>query len=232
MDHFGKFVRTPRAECLSAKRVYPNPRTVVAKALAINEFIAFLPNGVIIPNHPFLGIRNGQTTPQFHTMAYNDAVRGGIRGLNLPEYLEKGGAEWAILSGNELAEVRGWIFQRYEPSNEASLPSLVGYLPDPVVTMTGRRSGPRQILRLRRDPTKSGTHRIFDLEHSGLSGWVFAGDAFGNRTGETESGTVNSYDRRLRDAATGTALSPCSWLTADTSGFSSTVGVAGAPAWN
>ncbi len=110
------------------------------RAARLNALVAGLDGGVIIPNHPFLPIRNGQDVPQFHTMPYLDVIGVGL-GEALHPYIEASHAKWAILDGRE----------PFVRENVLSLYELVGPVPEVVSTMVGFPSAPRLLLR-RREP--------------------------------------------------------------------------------
>ena len=185
------------------------PRTYIPtadmweKATALNDVVASLPNGVVIPGHPFLPARNGDSTPQFHEMAYNDALNAGVEGLDLPGYLRRGHAEWAILSEVENANVRGWIYQVYEPTNRVPLTTTGGELVDTVAPITGFRSSPRHLLRARRPLNRVRAHAVF--AHS--TEWMTTGNAFDPGGPLKDATVIDTFHPTLYDKATGTAVS-------------------------
>lgn len=180
-----------------------------ARALRLNAFVAGLDGGVIIPNHPFLPIRNGQDVPQFHTMPYLDVIAAGL-GEGLLPYIEASQAKWAILDGGE-PFVRENVMLLYE---------LAGPVPDEVSTMIGFPSTPSLLFR-RADPDPRVDLRVvFDFESASYDGWTTAGDAFGASptagkpkdqlaiVGYRGRGLANSYARGTGDSATGVLVSP------------------------
>ena len=116
------------------------------QAEVANRFIAKLQGGVLVPNQPFLAVRNGQTTPQIHTQAYADAFLSFVPGLDFFGYVRRANARWAVLSNKQLPPVREWILEDYE---------VVGRLPVQVTTMTGFPCGPLVLARRRTGPMKS-----------------------------------------------------------------------------
>jgi hypothetical protein len=167
------------------------------KAAALNAFIASLKGGVVIPHHPFLAVRNGHTTPQFHAMAYEDVINARLTGLDMPGVLRRTGAKWAILTGVEIPHVRGWLHQVYKPDRP---------LPVHVTAITGHRSGPRDLFRLRPPVNKQNARPLFDFEGD-LQGWKLTGTAF-DVVDEKGSRFLTSKHAKLRDEATGRAASP------------------------
>jgi len=119
------------------KRSYAPTEYIVTQqrqeqAEVVNRFIAGLQGGVLVPDLPFLAVRNGQTTPQIHTQAYADAFLSQVPGLDFFGYVRRSDARWAVLSDRQLSPVREWIQKDYE---------VIGPLPAPLTTMTGWRFG-------------------------------------------------------------------------------------------
>lgn len=171
------------------------------KAVALNELVASLDGGVLIPSHPFLAVRNGHATPQFHDMAYWDAITGRMRGVDLPRFLRRTPAKWAILTGLEGPNIRGWVHQQYKL--DRNLPRRVMVRP-----LTGYPSAPRHLLRRREAVVKQGRRVVFDFER-GLEGWQTTGNAFeGGAVGAPGRRLITSYHPRLGDGAQGRAVSP------------------------
>jgi hypothetical protein len=180
-----------------------------ARAERLNSFVAGLRGGVIIPNHPFLPIRNGQTGPQLHTMPYLDVIGRGL-GEAIYPYIETSNAAWAILDGGEPL-VRETVLSLYD---------FVGTLPDPVSTMVGFPSSPSLLFKRREPLRKSAVRVLFDFESASYEGWTATGDAFGSSPtagrppdqgvilGYRGRGLANSFSRASGDAATGTLTSP------------------------
>jgi hypothetical protein len=169
------------------------------QAAELNAFVASLRGGVLIPSYPFLAIRNGHTTPQFHSVAYWDALAGRMQGPDLSGFLDRAGAQWVILSGVEDQTILGWIYQRY---------SFDAIVPANVTPMVGLRSAPRTLLKRRRPVNKQNVRVLFNFEQ-GIAGWRLTGDAFemGVR-GEPGARRLSSYHPRRRDTPVGTATSP------------------------
>jgi hypothetical protein len=180
-----------------------------ARADRLNAFVAGLDGGVIIPNHPFLPIRNGQRGPQFHTMPYLDVVGAGF-GDGLHPYIEASQAKWAILDGGE----------PFVRENVLSLYDYAKPVPVEVSTMIGFPSTPRLLFRRHEPEPKPDLRVVFDFETPSYGGWTVTGDAFGSSptagkppdqlaiVGYRGRGLANSYALRSGDAATGTVLSP------------------------
>jgi hypothetical protein len=179
------------------------------RAERLNAFVAGLDGGVIIPNHPFLPIRNGHDVPQFHTMPYLDVVGAGLGEALLP-YIEASHAKWAILDGRE----------PFVRENVMLLYDFVGPVPDEVQTMIGFPSAPSLLFK-RADPAPRAELRVvFDFESASYEGWTMSGDAFGVSptadkpqdqlaiVGYRGRGLANSYARGAGDAATGVLVSP------------------------
>jgi len=103
---------------------------------SLNATIAGLEGGVLMPSHPFLAIRNGHTTGQFHVIGHQDAMDAGIPGIDLPGYVHQVGARWVLLSGCESDLVRGIIASQY---------TLDHVLTETVSTLTGGRCTPRDL---------------------------------------------------------------------------------------
>jgi hypothetical protein len=179
------------------------------RAARLNAFVAGLDGGVIIPNHPFLPIRNGQDVPQFHTMPYLDVIGMGL-GEALYPYIEASHAKWAILDGGE----------PFVRENVISLYAFVGPVPDVVPTMVGFPSAPRLLFKRREPLSKANARVLFDFESPSFEGWTVTGDAFPSSpsagkppgqlaiTGYSGRGLASSYARGLGDAARGELISP------------------------
>jgi len=181
----------------------------------------------VIPNHPFLAVRNGQPSKQFHSMTYNDANLARRTGLELVRYLEESGARWAILSGYEgfVAEEVRRVFPR-ERRLEHTVATLVGFRTWPALLLERRHRRDRRLL--------------FDFEGDGYGGWESTGDAFdsgpslANQPGQSfivgQEGLrlANSFHPKLFDGATGTLVSAP--FTIDRSSLSLLVGGGGSAA--
>jgi hypothetical protein len=67
---------------LIVKRYDTRPFVVTAdrrrKAEALNQLVRSLDGGVLMPDHPFVAVRNGNTLPQAHSMAYWDGWSAGL----------------------------------------------------------------------------------------------------------------------------------------------------------
>lgn len=182
------------------------------RAVELNKFVASLEGGVLIPSHPFLAVRNGHTTPQFHDMPYWDAMVGRMRGIDLPGFLKRTRAKWVILSGLEGPTIRGWIHQLYKPHKQ--LPKRARVNP-----LTGYPSAPRHLLRLREPVNKRERRVLFDFE-AGLDGWTTSGDAFTpGVVGASRHKLLTSFAPKLYDEAVGEAISPAFVVDRDRLGF-------------
>jgi hypothetical protein len=68
-----------------------------ARAAELNGLVAGLEGGVLMPELPFVPVRNGQATPQWHVMSYEDLVHAG-RGPDVAGVARRTGARWLIVS--------------------------------------------------------------------------------------------------------------------------------------
>jgi hypothetical protein len=180
------------------------------QAEALNDTVRVLEGGVVIPNHPFIAVRNGHQNEQFHDQGYQDAMIAGMPGLDLPGFLRRVGAKWLILSGSESAPTRGWVFQVYEPSRA---------LADMPETLVGYRSRPMELLRRRAEFGKKNVRILFDFE-SDAEGWQLQDTAFAHApSGPPGHRYLTSAPSPLGDRATGRALSPTFIVDRDHLGF-------------
>jgi hypothetical protein len=180
-----------------------------ARALRLNAFVAKLQGGVLIPDHPWLAIRNGRDVPQFHTMPYLDVIGAGM-GEGLYRYVESSHAAWAIMDGRE-PFVRDVVLSFYD----SPVP-----IEDAVSTMVGFPSAPRLLLARTKPRDKRDVHVVFDFESASYEGWSVNGDAFlsppsaGRPSGQVGGigfrgrGLADSYAPGRGDAATGELVSP------------------------
>lgn len=180
-----------------------------ARAARLNTFVAGLPGGVLIPNHPLLAIRNGHDTPQLHTMPYLDLIGAGF-GEGLFAYVEDSKARWAILDGREpfVADVV-MRFYRFSRPVEDAVPTMVGYPSSPRLLLERIQPGERADLRV-----------LYDFESPSYDGWSVNGDAFlspptASRpagtllvVGSRGRGLAGSYAPGSGDRATGELVSP------------------------
>ncbi|MBI4957325.1 MAG: hypothetical protein HY908_35270 [Myxococcales bacterium] len=190
----------------SVARFAPDARAW-RNARAFNELVASLEGGVVIPRAPFIPPRNGHATPQFSDMPYLDAQWAGIEGLRLGEYLDRGGATWAIVTGTEVPYSAAMLAARFRFERE---------LRDAPASFIGERDWPRFLLR-RREP-EHARHVVFDFEDGRLDGWKLSGRAFAvvpqkpawqpAIAGATGEQLLSSFPRGPRDAARGRATSP------------------------
>ena len=168
-------------------------------AARLNDYVRSLEGGVLLPNSPFLAVRNGHEGFQIHAMSYHDALASGVAGLGLPSVLRARGPEWALLSGLEHPTLRGWIYQVYRYD---SAPPVY------VETMTAFRTELTQVLRKRPPLVPRDAKTLFDFEGP-LDDWTFDGDAFDvmpSPRGTSQRLTSLHYARG--DAAVGRATSP------------------------
>ncbi|MBW2453610.1 MAG: hypothetical protein JRI68_03830 [Deltaproteobacteria bacterium] len=190
------------------EELLPKARTRKA-AQDLNQLVAGLEGGVLVPRHPFLPVRNGHATKQVSDMPYLDAWWGGIPGLKLGNYLDRIDARWALVSGTESPLMAAAMADRYQWEE------TLGWPPAMIV---GERSRIRHVLRWREDVEDPRV--VFDFEEGDLSGWTLTGDAFGASptvaqpewqnavTGVVGERMLNSYHPRLEDGATGRLASP------------------------
>ena len=182
---------------------------------ALNAYVASLQGGVLIPAHPFLAVRNGQTTPQLHEMAYRDARHARMRGLDFPGFLARTRARWVILSGLEEQDIRGWVHQLYKPRSKLGIGMMVKPL-------TGSMSRPTELLELREPIIKRSRRALFDFD-GGLDGWQITGNAFelwaSDETNKRLTSFPSTLARKDRDGAQGEAISPVFTVDRDLLGF-------------
>lgn len=180
------------------------------RAQALNEFVAKLEGGVIVPRHPFLAPRLGHRSRQYSDMPYLDAWWAKLPGQNLLGYVDGTHAQWALVSGGEVPPSAQVLAQRYQ------LERAIGIGPPTIV-------GDRVMLRylLRWQETEHDARLLFDFEGpDGMKGWTTSGDAFEHSPTPTRpvwqypiSGALgeqlaNSYHRTAFDTVTGRAVSP------------------------
>jgi len=67
------------------------------RAAELNRLVAGLEGGVLMPELPFVPVRNGQSTPQWHVMGYEDLFHAG-RGPDVAVAARRTGARWLIAS--------------------------------------------------------------------------------------------------------------------------------------
>lgn len=185
----------------SPARISPNADDY-KKARNTNAQMSKLKGGVIVPRHPFLPVQNGSRSDQIADMPYLDMVFAGYKDLAVGTYLDKTHAEWAIVTGGEVASVAAELVARYQlhgtwagaPRMIIATPSTLRYL-------------------LRWQQPENDARVLFDFEGP-LADWTPEGDAFldGLRPtlsrGQLMPGAVgkqllSSYNWKLRDRATG-----------------------------
>ncbi|MBX3229596.1 MAG: hypothetical protein KIT84_04615 [Labilithrix sp.] len=180
------------------------------RAIETNAMISKLEGGVIIPRHPFVPIQNGHDSPQYSDMTILDAYWGGLPGLSLGPYLDRGRARYALLTRTEQILGMREIVARYEYDREiTSAPT----------TQIGE--GSRLTLMLRWQDPEKNLRVLFDFEDPALPGWLRSGGAWetGTTTANPQSQqplhgvigqrTANSLDTRHGfDLATGILTSP------------------------
>ena len=134
---------------LALRRYDPEPHRITAEdrrgAAELNTLVAELRGGVIIPSHPFLAVRNGHRTPQIHDMPYQDALYAGVGGVNLPDFLRRTGARYAILNGTEGPYTQSSVRATYQPERRIDAG---------VATRTGLLTAPHDLLRFRPPPAR------------------------------------------------------------------------------
>jgi hypothetical protein len=180
------------------------------RAHALNAMVAKLEGGAISPRHPFLAIHNGHKQPQFSDMTILDAYWGGMPGLNLGPYLDKGRARYAFLSGNEQVYTLGELASRYQYDRP------LGDMPGVLI---GEHSRFSHLLKWQDE--EKNARVLFDFEDPDMPGWQRTGDAWeqspttarpraqGVLRGVVGNRAANSYNPgRDGDRATGVMTSP------------------------
>jgi hypothetical protein len=81
---------------IDAARFLPDA-SARARAAELNRLVAGLEGGVLMPELPFVPVRNGQATPQWHVMGYEDLFHAG-RGPDVPGVARRSDARWLIAS--------------------------------------------------------------------------------------------------------------------------------------
>jgi hypothetical protein len=175
-----------------------------AAAQAINRMVAGLDGEVIMPEHPFVPIRNGKSIDQPHTQAYHD--HGSLpvyKPLACAAQLQ---AEWALLGTQPTALMSGMLRRRFEPAGKVSASPAM---------RSGYRTRPRLLLRRRAVEQRTRQRVLFDFEEGRYDGWETSGNAFTAplRTTRHVLGSGGDYfasslHRRLRDHAKGSLTSP------------------------
>jgi hypothetical protein len=198
--------RDPR-EAPDHQRLAPTAEET-QRARTMNDLVAGLEGGVLVPRAPFLPVRHGDRAQQFSDMPYLDLVWSNFPGMNVGPYIDRIDARWALVTGGEVAHTAGEIAQRYQ---------LERTIQNPPDTLLGDDIALRYLLRKGDD--QSGARVVFDFEGP-LTGWTSTGDAFERSptppgpswqnyiTGAVGHGVVNSYHPDKKDEATGTLVSP------------------------
>ena len=120
---------------LIVKRYDTRPYVVSAerlrKAVALNQLVRTLgpDGGIFIPDHPFLAVRNGVTTPQAHSMAHWDASSVGLS-MDIFGALDRSGARWLLWGVEGPGPHRPLGRYVYERPVDA-LPSMIGHPANP-----------------------------------------------------------------------------------------------------
>ncbi len=99
------------------------------KAAALNAKVAALSGGVLMPDLPFIPPRNGQSTPQLHTMAFFD-LRYAKRPYDLAATFAHADAEWIFLSSAHPDEYTRAMQSRYDEqplAPELRVEMMTGY---------------------------------------------------------------------------------------------------------
>ncbi len=184
-------------------------------AFKINELVASMKGGVLIPAHPFLAVRNGHTHTQIHEQGYVDVMGAGIESIDVSDCLAPVEAEWLIVNNMAEPHLEGLLETRFEHVRAlpTSVQMLVGMYTKPRALFRRRPNVPKRRKRLRR-------RMLFDFESGDFAGWEQEGDAF--RQGPTIGRNgyqlpivghrghwlVSSFSRTRYDAATGLLRSP------------------------
>jgi hypothetical protein len=83
-----------------------------ANAGRLNQYIAQLKGGVMIPTSPFLAVRNGHDNEQYHAMSYYDAFEAHVA-TDVGSNLDRSDAEWAVLLDREVQLFREHGYQPF-----------------------------------------------------------------------------------------------------------------------
>lgn len=83
-----------------------------AGARILNDYVRHLWGGVLIPHRPFLAVRNGHATEQFHGMSWHDAAMAG-HAYDFTPFLRATNPRYIIVDGTENQLLMEPILERY-----------------------------------------------------------------------------------------------------------------------
>jgi hypothetical protein len=140
--------------------------TMARRAREVNALVGTYPDGVLVPRHPFLPVRNGIQGQQYAEMPYMDAEWAGYRDLGLGTWLDTVRAPHAIVSGTESAATAVALSARYDVASQ--IPPMSAYVGDSAML--------RWLLVRHEEP--EDVRVLFDFEELDYAGWSATGDAF------------------------------------------------------
>jgi hypothetical protein len=156
------------------------PRVVAARKL--NEYVAGLSGGVLIPARPFVPIRNGTAVEQIHVGGVFDALVAGDK-PHFDDFIRRNRPRYVLLTDQEPAAIleplakdyvlRGLTPREIWPAQTFDAFEFVNR--DPTLPLY-----PGQLLWVlqRNPPNPPGMHCPFEFESKAYDGWTLTGDAF------------------------------------------------------
>lgn len=91
----------------------------LARAQALNDYVARLPGTVAMPHAPFVPVRNGKGPEQWHAAGYDDAARVGVGGAGHAGAIAATRPDWVILPTPDAARMLPWGYEPHEPLDPA-----------------------------------------------------------------------------------------------------------------
>jgi len=184
----------------------PTPRDR-AQALELDSFVARLGGRVLMPEHPFVPVRNGGTLDQPITQAYHDhgsLPAGAFDAMGCASRMD---ADWALLGSLPTPLMRGLVARKFVLFG-AGVPLLR--------MRSGYPTHPRWLLKRRVDHQRHDIRVLFDFEDGRFDGWSIRGRGFGAEPRQagswvwgSEGGRVaSSLHPELGPGAHGELLSP------------------------
>jgi len=171
---------------LMLQRYSPDPFIAdeprLAAARKLNEFVAGLSGGVLIPTRPFVPIRNGTAIEQMHVGGLFDALVAGEK-PHFDGFFRRNKPRYVVLTDQEPAAIleplakdyflRGLTPQEIWPAQTLETFEFVNR--DPTIPLY-----PGQLLWVleRNPPEPPGTHCPFEFESKAYDAWTITGDAF------------------------------------------------------
>jgi hypothetical protein len=156
--------------------------TRLAAARKLNEFVAGLGGGVLIPARPFLAIRNGTAIEQIHVGGLFDALIAGEK-PHFDDFMRRNNPRYVLLTDQEPAAIleplaKGYFLRGPTPREiwpAQTLETFEFVNRDPTVPLY-----PGQLLWVieRNPPPPPGVHCPFEFESSAYDGWTVTGDAY------------------------------------------------------